>query len=89
MTLTHQSIHALFNYGTPNSPQKTILKLPAKLQAGWVRSLVGKELDDATYAKLMELKGPRPKGIETSKWRAGQISPQKKTDTDPELNAWL
>ena len=91
MILTIQSIHALFNLGCPNAPQKNILGLPAKLKAGWIQDLDGKEIADELYEKLIALKGPRPRGVNTKEWKEGKISPQKpKTATLPvECEEWL
>ena len=80
MILTHQNIHALFNCGCPNSPQMAILGVPYPLPSGWIRRLIGRTVPDETYAKLMELKGPRPKGMPTKDWRAGNTKPAPSFD---------
>lgn len=80
MILTHQNIHALFNCGCPNSPQMTILGVTYPLPAGWIQRLIGKTVTDETYAKLMALKGPRPKGVSKNEWRSGTTNPAASFD---------
>ena len=75
MILTQKTIHALFNCGCPNAPQAAILGIAHPLPAGWIGRLIGRTIPDETYAKLMEIKGPRPKGVSTEDWRAGRITP--------------
>ena len=75
MILTRKTIHALFNCGCPNAPQAAILGIAHPLPAGWIGRLIGRTIPDETYAKLMEIKGPRPKGVSTEDWRAGRITP--------------
>ena len=75
MILTRKTIHALFNCGCPNAPQAAIFGIAHPLPAGWIGRLIGRTIPDETYAKLMEIKGPRPKGVSTEDWRAGKITP--------------
>ena len=75
MILTRKTIHALFNCGCPNAPQAAILGIAHPLPAGWIGRLIGRTIPDETYAKLMEIKGPRPKGVSTEDWRAGKFTP--------------
>ncbi len=58
MILTRQNIHAALNCGSPNSSQMNLLGVPYPLPAGWLRKLVGQEISDEAYAKLMSLKKP-------------------------------
>ncbi len=87
MRLTRENIHALFNCGCPNAPQKAALGLPKKLLTGWVARLCGTAISDAEYARLMALKGPRPKGVQKNEWRAGAVP--AKPVSDDGLEAWL
>ena len=75
MILTRKTIHALFNCGCPNAPKAAILGIAHPLPAGWIGRLIGRTIPAETYTKLMEIKGPRPKGVSTEDWRAGKITP--------------
>jgi hypothetical protein len=67
MTLTKQTIEALFNCGSPNSRQVATLKI--RLKKGWMKRLIGTEISDALYAELIDCKGRRPSGIPRKQWK--------------------
>ncbi len=74
MTITHETAHALFNMGSPNSAQLHLLGLPPyPLQKGWMKDLVGREVPDDLYQKVLALKGRKPKGALKKEWRVGRI----------------
>ena len=89
MKLTYKLIHSLFNNGSPNSPQKALLNLPTKLPRGWLQRLIGTEINESDYARLLSMKGPRPKGVATAAWKAGIVPQRKPALDDPELTEWL
>lgn len=90
MKLTYQTIHALFNVGSPNAPQIKALGLSCPLKKGWLVGLIGREIDQSEYDRLLALKGPRPKGIPSKEWRQGVVSPQTpKKEQSPELENYL
>lgn len=78
MKLTYQNVHALFNLGCPNTPQRISLGLEYPLKSGWIRKLIGREIEQAEYDRLMALKGRRPKGVQASEWAKGSIAPAEK-----------
>lgn len=88
MRLTKDNIHALFNEGSPNSPQRVYLNIPYPLRKGWLDRLVGREIPDADYDHLKSLKGPKPKGTPVKEWRAGKVR-QPSAPKDIEAEAWL
>jgi len=87
MQLTYDNIHALFNLGCPNTPQAIALGLEMPLQKGWIQRLIGRDIEQAEYDRLLSLKGPRPKGVATADWKARRIQPKPKPakDITPEL----
>jgi len=91
MQLNKHTIHALFNLGCPNSPQSKALGLEFPLKKGWITKLIGKEIEQSEYDRLLALKGPRPKGVSTKEWRSGAIQPKlpKQKSTIPEIENYL
>ena len=67
MTLTRQTLEALFNKNAPNSRQVATLKI--RLKKGWMKRLIGTEISDALYAELIDCKGRRPRGIPRKQWK--------------------
>ena len=58
MKLTRENINALSNSGGFNSAQLTILGATDK-RKGWLSKLIGKEISDDDYRKLLDLKGAK------------------------------
>jgi hypothetical protein len=69
MILTRENLEALFNCNAPNARQIATLGLRYPLRKGWMETLIGKEINDALYAELMDCKGRRPRGIPKKQWR--------------------
>lgn len=67
MTLTRQTLEALFNKNAPNSRQVATLKI--RLTKGWMKRLIGTEISDALYAELIGCKGKRPRFIPRKQWK--------------------
>lgn len=91
MKLTHSNIHALFNVGSPNAPQALALGVSYPLKKGWLTGLIGREIDETEYLRLLSLKGPRPKGVATKDWRSGVVQPQlpKQKREEPQFENYL
>ncbi len=64
MILTKQLIHAALNWGSPNRHQCKILGIAYPLPGGWLRDLVGANMTDETYARLVALKKPLKKPVD-------------------------
>jgi len=62
MTLNHINLHAVATKGCGfTSEQMSILGLKKKPKRGWLRRLIGTELPDEDYARLLALKGSKSK----------------------------
>ena len=62
MTLTHINLHAVATKGCGfTSEQLDILGVARPPKRGWVQRLIGTELPDADYARLLALKGSKSK----------------------------
>lgn len=74
MKLTRDSVHALFNCGAPNSAQLHLLGLPGyPLRSGWMEPLMGREIPNWLYQRILDLKGRKPKGALRKNWRAAEV----------------
>jgi len=60
MILTFENIHAVATSGCGFNAAQLHLLGVTDMSRGWVRKLEGKEIPDATYALLLELKGAKP-----------------------------
>ncbi len=64
MILTRQNIHAALNWGSPNAKQCELLGLTVPLPSGWLSKLVGSEMGEEQYARLIALKKPlKPRNV--------------------------
>jgi len=63
MTLTYEILHSAGSYGGNgfNNAQLALLGVSWPPPKGWLRELAGTEIDGATWAKVMELRGVRRK----------------------------
>ena len=71
MILTRENIHQAGNCGGFNSAQLTLLGAENS-KHGWLRKLVGKEISDDDYQKLIELRG-------ATKQKQIEIVPERKS----------
>jgi hypothetical protein len=77
MTLTKENLEELFNQNAPNSPQLKLLGLRYPLKRGWMRDLIGTEMNELVYAQAKALKGRRPRGMPKTQWRKATCRPGK------------
>lgn len=72
MKLTLENLHALFNEGAPNSAQLHLLGVK-KARRGWLKQMVGREITDELYQRILSIKGRKPKGATRKEWREAKI----------------
>lgn len=62
MKLTHSMLHkAASNYVGWNKTQAQLLGLKWPLEKGWLSSLIGKQIPDETWEKVLAVRGLKPK----------------------------
>lgn len=84
MKLTRANIHAVLNNGAVNAKQLKLLGIAWPPQKGWLSQLIGKEISQADYDKLGQLRRNR-KG-KTSHTPHNLLS---SSSDDLDSSAWL
>lgn len=60
MKLTHELIHEMCKCGCPNKDQLALLGLVPPLHRGWLDRLVGREVSEETWTRVLAFRGLSP-----------------------------